>query len=62
LPDESARSRLASALGISDTSAFGMLKFIGGERAVALSLLPQHADVPVANSADTKQAFSIYLS
>jgi len=40
----------------------GMLEVIGGECAGALSLLPQHADVPVANSADTKQAFSIYFS
>ena len=53
LPDESARSRLASALGISDTNAFGMLEVIGGECAGALSLLPLNADVPVSNSADT---------
>ena len=53
LPDESARSRLASVLGVSDTNAFGMLEIIGGECAGALSLLPLNADVPVSNSADT---------
>ena len=53
LPDESARSRLASTLGISDTNAFGMLQIIGGECAGALSLLPLDADVPVSNSEDT---------
>jgi len=41
LPDESARTRLASALGISDTNAFGMLEIIGGECAGALALFLQ---------------------
>ena len=41
LPDESARHRLASALGVSDTNAFGMLEIIGGECAGALALFKQ---------------------
>ena len=53
LPDESARRRLASALGISDNNAFGMLEVIGGECAGALSLLPLDADFPVSDAADT---------
>ncbi len=44
LPDESARKRLAAALGISDTNAFGMLEIIGGECAGAMALHPQGAD------------------
>ena len=40
LPDESARTRLAAALGISDTNAFGMLEIIGGDCAGALALFP----------------------
>jgi len=41
LPDERARQRLASALGISEGNAFGLLEVIGGECAGALSLLPE---------------------
>lgn len=41
LPDESARLRLAGALGVSNTNAFGMLEIIGGECAGALALYPQ---------------------
>lgn len=41
LPDESARKRLAAALGISDTNAFGMLEIIGGECAGAMALHPK---------------------
>jgi len=41
LPDELARKRLAAALGISDTNAFGMLEIIGGECAGALALFPK---------------------
>jgi len=41
LPDESARKRLADALGVSDTNAFGLLEIIGGECAGALALFPQ---------------------
>ena len=37
LPDESARRRFASALGISENNPFGMLEVIGGECAGALS-------------------------
>lgn len=40
LPDESARQRLAGALGISGGNAFGLLEVIGGECAGALSLYP----------------------
>ncbi len=40
LPDESARRRLADALGVSDTNAFGLLEIIGGECAGALALYP----------------------
>ncbi|MCJ8519724.1 serine/threonine-protein kinase HipA [Pseudorhizobium tarimense] len=40
LPDESARQRLAGALGISEGNAFGLLEVIGGECAGALSLYP----------------------
>ena len=40
LPDESARRRLAAALGISSANAFGLLEVIGGECAGALSLVP----------------------
>ena len=52
VPDETARSRLANALGISDTNAFGMLEIIGGECAGALSLLLLNADVPTSSPAD----------
>lgn len=40
LPDEGARQRLASALGVSAGNAFGLLEIIGGECAGALSLFP----------------------
>lgn len=52
LPDESARRRLAAALGISDTNAFGMLEIIGGECAGALALFPQGHEVQALESAD----------
>ncbi len=38
LPDEGARQRLASALGVSAGNTFGLLEIIGGECAGALSL------------------------
>lgn len=38
LPDERARRRLASALGLSDGNAFGLLEIIGGDCAGAVSL------------------------
>ncbi|MDR3473441.1 MAG: type II toxin-antitoxin system HipA family toxin [Devosia sp.] len=41
LPDENARRRLASALGVSEGNPFGLLEVIGGECAGALSLYPQ---------------------
>ncbi|MCK5924049.1 MAG: HipA domain-containing protein, partial [Methylococcales bacterium] len=43
LPDESARTRLAGALGISESNAFGMLEITGGECAGALALYPHNA-------------------
>ena len=46
LPDERARRRLASALGISEGNAFGLLEVIGGECAGALSLLPEGQSLP----------------
>ncbi len=52
LPDESARTRLAGALGISDTNAFGMLEIIGGDCAGALALFPFGADVLPPESQD----------
>jgi serine/threonine-protein kinase HipA len=52
LPDESARRRLAAALGISDTNAFGMLEIIGGECAGALALFPQGHEMHEPESAD----------
>lgn len=52
LPDESARNRLAAALGISDTNAFGMLEIIGGECAGALALFPQGHEIQASESAD----------
>lgn len=52
LPDESARNRLAAALGISDTNAFGMLEIIGGECAGALALFPQGHEIHERKSAD----------
>ncbi len=52
LPDESARTRLAAALGVSDTNAFGMLEIIGGDCAGALALFPVGADTLAKNSQD----------
>lgn len=49
LPDERARQRLASALGISEGNAFGLLEIIGGECAGALSLLPEGEMPPEQN-------------
>ena len=50
LPDERARQRLASSLGLSEGNAFGLLEIIGGECAGALSLFPP--DMPLAGSGD----------
>ncbi len=47
LPDERARQRLASALGISEGNAFGLLEIIGGECAGALSLYPTSQKPPL---------------
>ncbi len=49
LPDEQARQRLASALGISEGNTFGLLNIIGGECAGALSLLPEGEMPPEQN-------------
>lgn len=49
LPDERARRQLASALGISEGNAFGLLEIIGGECAGALSLLPSGKPPEVAD-------------
>lgn len=46
LPDENARRRLASVLGISSENSFGLLEIIGGECAGALTLLPHGAPPP----------------
>lgn len=46
LPDERARRRLASALGVSRDNAFGLLEIIGGECAGALSLVPTDQSLP----------------
>ena len=54
LPDESARRRLAAALGISDTNAFGMLEIIGGECAGAMALHSQGLSTQKASQADEK--------
>lgn len=51
LPDESARVRLARALGVSDTNAFGMLEIIGGDCAGALAMYP-HAQKITQNNTD----------
>lgn len=50
LPDERARQRLASALGVSEGNAFGLLEIIGGECAGALSLYPTGQKPPVFDS------------
>ena len=52
LPDESARTRLAALLGISDSNAFGMLEIIGGDCAGALALFPSGIDVLSHESQD----------
>ena len=49
LPDESARQRLAGALGISSGNAFGLLEVIGGECAGALSLHTTGQTPPATN-------------
>lgn len=49
LPDERARRRLASALGVSDGNAFGLLEIIGGECAGALSLYHEGETPPSAD-------------
>jgi len=56
LPDESARRRLADALGVSDTNAFGILEIIGGECAGALALFPQ------GHTPDTQKQNDEYLN
>ena len=50
LPDESARRRLASALGLSTANAFGLLEIIGGDCAGALSLHPAGTVPPAPDS------------
>jgi len=52
LPDESARARLARALGVSNTNAFGMLEIIGGDCAGALALHPHAQRLRENNEAD----------
>lgn len=52
LPDESARVRLARALGLSDSNAFGMLEIIGGDCAGALALFPHAQKVSQDRTAD----------
>ncbi len=54
LPDERARKRLASALGVSETNAFGLLEIIGGECAGALSLVPEGSPLPAPDEASPK--------
>lgn len=46
LPEETARARLAGALGVSRENPFGMLEIIGGECAGALTLLPEGDTLP----------------
>ncbi|MDP2119529.1 MAG: type II toxin-antitoxin system HipA family toxin [Hoeflea sp.] len=50
LPDDRARRRLGSALGVSSENAFGLLEIIGGECAGALSLLPPGQSPPAPTS------------
>jgi len=52
LPDESARVRLANALGVSDSNPFGLLEIIGGDCAGALELHPHNGKVERQNSDD----------
>jgi serine/threonine-protein kinase HipA len=49
LPDESARQKLAGALGVSAGNSFGLLEIIGGECAGALSLYPAGQVPPPSN-------------
>lgn len=46
LPDETARRKLAGALGVSEGNAFGLLEIIGGECAGALSVYPEGQTPP----------------
>lgn len=46
LPDETARRKLAGALGVSEGNAFGLLEIIGGECAGALSLYSEGQTPP----------------
>lgn len=57
LPDESARQRLAGALGISAGNAFGLLEVIGGECAGALSLY-RAGQMPPRSDDDDVEALS----
>ena len=52
LPDERARQRLASVLGVSRENTFGLLDIIGGECAGALSLLRQGTAPPEFTAGD----------
>lgn len=52
LPDESARVRLANALGVSDTNPFGLLEIIGGDCAGALELHPHDSEIDKQNTVD----------
>lgn len=57
LPDESARQRLAGALGISAGNVFGLLEVIGGECAGALSLY-RAGQMPPRSDDDDVEALS----
>ena len=52
LPDESARVRLANALGVSNSNPFGLLEIIGGDCAGALELHPHKTKIERLNSVD----------
>jgi serine/threonine-protein kinase HipA len=54
LPDEGARQRLAAALGLSASNAFGLLEIIGGECAGALSLFPAGEEPPRLDAEDVE--------
>ena len=56
LPDESARGRLARALGVSESNSFGLLEVIGGECAGALTLMPAGQPSPNALTWAAQQA------
>ena len=49
LPDETARQKLAGALGVSAGNAFGLLEIIGGECAGALSFYPAGKTPPASD-------------